>query len=230
MNAKAYLAPDHQMETRLDAGRCVSSTNSAHGLTEIYEPTVNMAIWRRALPDPLRQYVAWLSKQQQQAKLYPIQRVMSLDAIEDTLNLWLPDHSESSALITDVCLLVDMFGCLFDMDAVGLRLTTLTTAMCPRFHTDHVACRLLTTYGGPGTEWLPEACLDRQRLGMGSGGRPDTQSGLYNDTNAIQQLTEGHVALLKGAAWPGNEQHGAVHRSPALAAGEFRLLLSLDFA
>lgn len=228
VNAKAHTPPAQHLADSAAHIRRISSASTAHGLTEIYEPDVNLAVWRRVLPDSLRQYIAWLSEQQ--AKLYPIQRVMALSEIEESLSLWLPDHRLTKTLITDICLLADMYGCLFDMDAVGLRLTPLTTAMCPRFHTDRVACRLLTTYGGPGTEWLPEEHLDRERLGMGNKGLGDARSGLFTNADAIQRLTEGDVALLKGTAWNGNEQHGLVHRSPALAAGEFRLLLSLDFA
>ncbi|MCL7421227.1 MAG: DUF1826 domain-containing protein [Methylobacter sp.] len=39
------------------------------------------------------------------------------------------------------------------------------------------------------------------------------------------------MGLLKGRAWEGNEQHGAVHRSPQVnPALPRRLLLTLDFA
>jgi len=38
------------------------------------------------------------------------------------------------------------------------------------------------------------------------------------------------VALMKGEKWPGNKGAGLVHRSPAVAAREPRLLLTLDFS
>ena len=36
-----------------------------------------------------------------------------------------------------------------------MRLVSTSAPMCPRFHTDHVGVRLICTYVGPGTEWLP---------------------------------------------------------------------------
>mgnify|MGYP000570713948 CR=1 FL=1 len=45
----------------------------------------------------------------------------------------------------------------------------------------------------------------------------------------IQQISAGQVALLKGEKWQGNEGAGLIHRSPALAAGERRLILTLDW-
>ena len=46
----------------------------------------------------------------------------------------------------------------------------------------------------------------------------------------IQQINAGEVALLKGEKWQGNEGAGLIHRSPALAPGERRLILTLDLA
>ncbi|WVM90722.1 DUF1826 domain-containing protein [Halopseudomonas pachastrellae] len=48
------------------------------------------------------------------------------------------------------------------------------------------------------------------------------------DAGAIRRLTEGDVCLLKGSGWVGNEERGIVHRSPAVAAGQQRLLLTID--
>ena len=128
----------------------------------------------------------------------------------------------------DVAELVDMFCCLFGRKKAGLRLAALDSAMCPRFHVDNVPCRLVTTYHGPSTQWLPHACVNRSKLGAGNQGKPDTESGLYHDPSEIQQLGIGDVALLKGEHWEGNENAGLVHRSPEVLAGERRLLLSLD--
>lgn len=56
--------------------------------------------------------------------------------------------------------MVDMFCCLFELKRAGLRLTVLDRAMCPRFHVDRVPCRLVTTYLGAATEWLPHTVAD----------------------------------------------------------------------
>ena len=54
----------------------------------------------------------------------------------------------------------------------------------------------------------------------------------FNDSdseNDIKQLETGHVALLKGESWQGNEGAGIVHRSPHSDSNYRRLYLTIDF-
>ncbi len=87
---------------------------------------------------------------------------------------------------------------------------------------------MVTTFQGSATEWLPHKVVDRSKLGHGSKGIPDEESGLFRNSGDIQQLNTGDVALLKGELWEDNEGAGLVHRSPSLMTGEQRLLLTLD--
>ena len=137
-------------------------------------------------------------------------------------------NSAPAELAEDVAELVDMFCYLFELTCTGLRFGTLDRAMCPRFHVDKVPCRLVTTYHGVTTEWLPHEAIDRSQLGYRSNGKSDLESGLFKHQSDIRQLTCGDVALLKGENWIGNENAGLVHRSPAVPEGETRLLLTLD--
>ena len=87
-----------------------------------------------------------------------------------------------------------MFCYLFDLKRAGLRLTSLNNAMCPRFHVDGVPCRLVTTYQGIATEWLPHGIADRSKLGRGNQGKSDEQSGLFNNAADIKKLyQENHI-------------------------------------
>ena len=101
--------------------------------------------------------------------------------------------------------------------------------MCPRFHVDWVPCRLITTYLGVATEWLPHNDADRSKLGTGNMGKPDELSDLFDSSSAIKQLNCGDIALLKGEIWENNEGAGLIHRSPQLSGGSRRLLLTIDF-
>ena len=134
------------------------------------------------------------------------------------------------ALSDNIAEVVDMFCYLFELKRAGIRLMALDKAMCPKFHVDRVPCRLICTYQGKGTEWLPHSSVDRSKLGRGACGLADDESGLYQDSKQINQLSKGDVALLKGENWFGNENAGLVHRSPTLLSGDSRLLLTLDFA
>ena len=195
-------------------------------LGDIYQDLHNIAIWRRELSDDLLAEVDELL--QSKASLQIAMNVAPQDALTAVYDA-LQQHPCASGLSEDIAALVEMFGCLFDLDRVGLRLAALDHAMCPRFHVDKVPCRLVTTYRGKATQWLPHHLCDRSKLGPGNNGLPDEMSGIYQSANDIQRLSYGDVALIKGERWEGNEGAGLVHRSPLPKPGEKRLLLTLDF-
>ncbi|MFP3589632.1 DUF1826 domain-containing protein, partial [Paraburkholderia sp. SIMBA_055] len=68
------------------------------------------------------------------------------------------------AFVADVTWLVAAYTCLVGARRIGLRLRVLNAPMCPRFHVDNVPLRLLTTYVGPGSEWLQEQNSCRSEL------------------------------------------------------------------
>jgi len=193
---------------------------------DIYDPLANMAVWQRQLAPSLAQACDELMK----ASDSSLQLVMSVTPsnVQAEVEQQLGGFSHANALSQDIALLVEMFCCLFELKRVGLRLTTLDRAMCPRFHVDKVPCRLVTTYSGAGSEWLEQQDVNRTKLGTGNQGLSDQQSGLYEHEQQIEQLASGDVALLKGEKWYNNEGGGLVHRSPQVAQTR-RLLLTLDF-
>jgi len=128
-----------------------------------------------------------------------------------------------------VTTLATLFSDLFDLSTVGIRFSILSTKMCPRFHTDNVPCRLVTTYIGTGTQWLSDHMVDRSKLGYVSAAVPDSQSGIYANESDIQHLSPGDVGLMKGSGWEGCT-HPLVHRSPDIGVEGKRLILTLDFA
>lgn len=130
------------------------------------------------------------------------------------------DETASAAVADEIACATDMLGYLLDCKSVGIRVGALTRPMCPRFHVDKVACRLLMTLTGPGTEWIAN---------------PDVDFDLFVDRNtqlkplkpgrAARVVDTGHWALLKGGLWREGFD-GVVHRSPA--SSESRLMISID--
>lgn len=194
-------------------------------LTDIYHEHINIAIWRRTIDGELKkaveQFLAANSQYQKSVTLSPSRVHTELEK--------LTNGTAPKVLLDNMAELVDMFCCLFDLKYTGLRLAKFNGAMCPRFHVDQVPCRLVTTFYGPGTQWLPNHTVKRAKLGHGSQGQEDSVSGLYSQEGDIQQLSCGDVAILKGECWIGNENAGLVHRSPPTKA-ETRLLMTLDLS
>lgn len=193
-------------------------------LSDIYQSEINIAIWERKLPATLqnsvKEFLALNPTFQKEMVLTPQD---AFSRISESFGNNMTEFSE------DIAELVDMFCYLFELKEAGMRLKVLDRAMCPKFHVDKVPCRLVTTYQGMATEWLPHELVDQTKLGWGCNGLPDSESGLYQSESDIQQLDCGDVALLKGTLWGGNENAGLVHRSPELIANEKRLILTLDF-
>ena len=194
-------------------------------LTSIYEEDCNLAVWQRMLAPELEQEIEALL---QSRNNFNVSLPLSPQSANSDILRALETSASAPMLANDICELVDMFCFLFDVNLSGLRLRSLEQPMCPRFHVDHVTCRLITTYRGPTTQWLPHKGTDRSKLGRGNGGRPDESSGLFQHQSDINQALTGDVLLLKGERWQGNEGTGLVHRSPKIPDGGKRLLLTLD--
>jgi hypothetical protein len=194
-------------------------------LAEIYRDDVNMSVWRRSVGTELMSEAQALNQKKGISSHRTIISTANTPSVEEAL----PHLAPYPHLQKDIGFLVTMFGCLFELNMIGLRIVTLTNAMCPRFHVDRIPCRLITTYLGTGTDWLPHESVNRSKLGAGNGGLSDSESGLYSAGHHIETLLPGDVALLKGELWAGNEGAGMVHRSPAMKPDERRLLLSFDF-
>lgn len=189
-------------------------------LSDIYKEEINIAIWQRQKQFSVKEFLALNPTFQKEMILTPQD---AFSRVSESFNNNMSEVSE------DIAGLVDMFCYLFELKQVGMRLKVLDKAMCPKFHVDKVPCRLVTTYQGTATEWLPHELVDQTKLGWGCNGLADCESGLYKSESDIQQLNCGDVALIKGTLWEGNENAGLVHRSPELIANEKRLILTLDF-
>jgi len=195
-------------------------------LTDIYQEDTNMVVWKRNLANNLEQAAdAIIESQPTLEELLVVSPEEAFDSVKKLLG----GSPEAEVLAEDIANLVDMFCCLFDLKRGALRMTVLDRAMCPRFHVDRVPCRLVTTYQGIATEWLPHNVADRSKLGTGNMGKPDELSGLFEHISDIQQLKSGDVGLMKGELWHNNEGAGLIHRSPQVPNNTRRLVLTLDF-
>lgn len=132
--------------------------------------------------------------------------------------------SSPSQLLKDVKNCIDQFNKVTKSATFNLLLATINTNMCRRFHTDMNDLRMLCTYSGPGTLWLPEDNVNREALYASK----DNHC-IVRDNNNIQRASTGSIIILKGAIYPEPETKAIVHRSPTIEEiGERRLLLRID--
>lgn len=221
------IAPTVSIDTqRYFNSRKAAISSHRSVFTDIFDDDKNITIWQRDLSTDIENCVGTLveSHNNFQTSLIAKPENIFKKLIETEKEL-----NNAKALCKDIAEIVEMFCILLNFEQVGLRLATLDRAMCPRFHVDMVPCRLVCTYHGVGSEWLPHDKVDRTKLGRGNNGLADEESGIFQNPQDINQLKAGHVAILKGELWEGNAGAGLVHRSPQVPDGNNRLLLTLDF-
>lgn len=191
----------------------------------IHRDDAAIVIWRRELSQELQTAARFLL----QNRSLKLSITVTPQDVFAAISVALGGPGKATALSTDVAQLVNTFCRLFALSRARLCLSVLEHVMCPRFHTDRVPCRLVTTYQGAATEWLRHDAVDRSKLGLGNAGLADERSGLFAGEHEIQRLSCGDVALLKGELWRDYEGAGLVHRSPAADADHPRLFLSINF-
>lgn len=116
------------------------------------------------------------------------------------------------AFVADAALLADHFCTALGLGRFEVRLEVVSTDSCRKFHGDYVSARLITTYVGPGTDWLDA----------------DGASALARGVQPVQinRMKAGDVGLFKGRL---ATLHPAIHRSPPISqSGERRLLMVLN--
>lgn len=107
---------------------------------------------------------------------------------------------------------------------VKLRFERVVGRGCRFFHVDYVDMRLITTYAGPGTEYVADGDADRSALGKGE------NRAVVRDATKVRRLPTYAVAFFRGEAAPGNRGKGDIHRSPAATRANPRLVFVVDAA
>lgn len=183
-------------------------------LLDVLRPEVNLAVWDRP-------FAAFATALRPLAATAPFTAVAedapeaAVDALAAQVNGAAPPD-----LLRDIHALAVAFAAIADTGgAVRIRLEAITGRGCHRWHADAVGLRLLCTYRGPGTEWLPLTGGAAAARGLDPQALPCPPA----------RLATGAVGIFKGEGHPGNAGYGCVHRSPPGGPGErARLLLCID--
>ena len=213
----ASVSPDGEaVRPSATPGAGIATCDAAEGLAAINEPDMALVIWRRALPPRLQ---TWLD--QVDASCLPHLRVLVRPgdlrrAVEPHLDeAGMPAGDMRDLLVGDVEDLVSAFAGIARSGLVDVRLERVSHDSCWKFHRDYVEARLLTTYRGPGTEWVQPIHAERALRAQKRFEGP------------LEHARGNDVAIFKGnCAGPDS---GIVHRSPPIAGtGCTRLLLALN--
>lgn len=223
------------METRVETGPVRPTLEGADevvrsadplALGAIRRPDVTLAILDRPLPD----FAAALEAADeallpQGVATVPGEAGAGSGMLRERLSI--PAIAPFSDLADDIGLLVALFRTATGACAVRIRLQALAHDGCRYFHTDRVGVRLITTWFGPSTEYVPDRAARRDCLGQGD------NEAVVPDSTAIRTLGAGCVGLFKGDLGfaGGPPGAGIIHRSPPVtASGARRYMLVIDDA
>jgi len=193
----------------------------------VFDPTVNLYIWQRPprFSDMLED---WIAQAPVSVELAIADSGDARRGLAEALAHWPgAEHPDFADWVADMGLLTERFRALINRAAVRLRLETVVDDDCALFHVDKHVVRLLCTYAGPGTQWLPDSVVDRSQLGLQDRSITAANNAI-GPSSAIQEIPTGSVALLRGEAEPGREGRGIVHRSHPLRTRKQRVRLTLD--
>ena len=144
--------------------------------------------------------------------------------IKNTLNRILSSNIQKNLFynlwIKDMSYITEIFSNIIKEPKVCFSLETLRG--CRRYHIDNVPMRLLVTYYGKGTEWLPPSACDYLAYYNG-----EKNEKIIKDILKKEFLNNWDIAIFKGKKYEDGER-GILHRTPDAALEKPSLLMRLD--
>lgn len=189
-------------------------------LDRIRREGVELVSWRREVPSGLEGHlVEWAAR-------YPAEfdEVLSMSSYDLSPAVHGLSGLIRAWLTLDVAVLLGRFAELSGSGRLRVSFGAVRTDQCRKFHVDHVRYRLVTTYAGPGTEWVPGGAVRRRALGGSAACPAEANREIVRSESAVRRAVAGEVLVMKGARHEGGG--GAVHRSPPIeSTGRTRVVL-----
>ena len=123
---------------------------------------------------------------------------------------WIKDMSEICNLYHDI------------IKRNSLNFSLKTSRGCKRYHIDNVPLRLLVTYYGKGTEWLPRYACNYSAYYNG-----ESNEKIIKIKNKSKFIKPWSIAVFKGQKFKGGTE-AILHRTPNEALTKKSLLMCLD--
>ena len=196
----------------------IYKADSLQSLIEFRDSTLQLGIFERRQPEGGASFFKNLMKQDFEIKgtinlmnVHNDLRKLLLKIIDPSLrvndfyNYWLSDMEE-------VC---KTFCYMENTNSLSFWLGTRRG--CRRYHVDNVSKRLLVTYAGQGTEWIPNNSADRRAYEAG-----EPNKNIIRNKNDINFIDEWSIAIFKGGS------DGILHRTPDTALNGPSILMRLD--
>jgi hypothetical protein len=181
-------------------------------LEQIRNGGLSVVIWERRLPRGLRDALRrWVVQEPPRCEGV----AGDADWVDAALRGFVSGPARTF-LAQDLRSLVRRFRVLTGTGSVKISFGAVTGDQCRKFHADYQRLRLITTYLGPGTEWLPEHAVRRDALFEPPACPVTANQLIVRDPRQVRRAHAGDVLLLRGHDGVTGAALGAVHRSPAI--------------
>ena len=191
-------------------------------LNKINDAETNLCVWQRPSVRQVSAEVANVVEPDLDLRARTTARMFKRD-VQELLNTAGLNADEYAHWVDDLAQLADVFFTHAHRKEAMVRIETTIDDGCRRYHVDRSHLRLLSTYRGPGTEWLTNEQVDRHNLRSGA---PNEDIVRYGQPYRMAPFW---VGLFKGSLYPNMADNGLVHRSPPIdGTGQFRVRFCLD--
>lgn len=180
------------------------------GLDALLKPGVDAIMWERDMSAVLTQISTQLPQHTVQDGRFYLNVNDIARGVRATFEAWdMPPMPALEWIIHDTQALAHRFSNILDIHQLRLRVELVRDNACRRFHRDNVRARLITTYVGPGSEYVIS----------------DTPE----HTENIKSIPTGCPAIFKGKTWLDLPSQPILHRSPQIeSTSQTRLVIVLD--
>jgi hypothetical protein len=198
------------------------AASGLHDLAAIQDEQINLVYWKRPVNDLIYTFIEnhvlnTFKHWQARVSWHDLNRQLT-----GPFNIF-PDHLPGKSLLKhDLMELAYAFMQVTDSEEITMHVRVVTNDACTRFHMDGYPLRLLCTYYGAGTEWVPDEYVNRDQLMHG------VNDAIVQNSLCVKRMDPFEVAILKGD--PGfKTNRGIVHRSPSIETESAkRFLVRMD--
>ena len=196
----------------------------------INDENISGAIWDRKLNDELERQMRQLRVRLKNSKdlatnFWPESPVPEIFILEHLKKSYLGGYIKEAGLYglaSDIKLLADLFARISGKTSLSVNLDYSTKNGLGNFHVDNPRLRLVTTYFGLGSQWLPNQILDLDALVK----KGDVIYPLNNYQAMIQTVQSGQVLILKGRDSYDSGGLSLAHGVPVTSESRFRLMIN----
>lgn len=202
--------------TALPDQPAATAPSVTHPVSALHRTDCNLAHWHRPVPSGISRALAnWSRRDAPRFECTVRESRAELNGAFTGL-----PKGTRAWLASDVRSLLQLFFIVTGSSAVTLKFGSVHSDQCRKFHIDHLRYRLIATYLGPGTEWVPNAYVNRTVLVEPPEDPTRANALIVTDPSAIQRAPVGEILLMKGAQHA--HQLGLVHRSPPIEQANLR--------